>query len=90
MASNRKVTVTDEASGKSIDLPVVSGTDGEPSFDIKDLPSCLGYFTYDPGFSATAVCKSEITFIDGGKGVLRYRGYPIEQLAEHSTFLEVA
>jgi len=50
----------------------------------------LGYFTYDPGFTATASCTSKITFIDGGKGILRYRGYPIEQLSERSTFLEVA
>ena len=58
--------------------------------DIKALPSELGYFTYDPGFSATAACTSKITFIDGDKGILRYRGYPIEQLAERSTFVEVA
>ena len=54
------------------------------------LVIALGYFTYDPGFTATASCTSSITFIDGGKGILRYRGYPIEQLAENSDFLEVA
>ncbi|HLF31664.1 MAG TPA: citrate synthase [Xanthomonadales bacterium] len=88
--SDRKVSLTDEAAGKTIQLPVISGTQGEPTLDIKNLPSELGYFTYDPGFSATAACTSKITFIDGARGILRYRGYPIEQLAEHSTFLEVA
>jgi len=88
--SDKHVTVTDESSGESLELPVIEGTEGEPCLQIKALPSTLGYFTYDPGFTATASCTSEITFIDGGKGILRYRGYPIEQLAEKSTFLEVA
>ena len=88
--TGKTVRLTDEAAGKSIDLPVITGTQGEPTIDIKNLPGELGYFTYDPGFTATAACTSKITFIDGGKGILRYRGYPIEQLAEQSTFLEVA
>ncbi|MBT8040877.1 MAG: citrate synthase [Xanthomonadales bacterium] len=88
--SNKKVLISDKASGQQIELPVVRGTEGEPTLDIKGLPSGLGYFTYDPGFAATAACTSQITFIDGGKGILRYRGYPIEQLAERSTFVEVA
>ena len=88
--SNPRVVVTDESTGQSLELPVISGTEGEPTLQIKALPSTLGYFTYDPGFTATASCTSTITFIDGGKGILRYRGYPIEQLAEKSTFLEVA
>jgi citrate synthase len=88
--TDRKVFLTDESTGKRLDLPVIRGTEGEPTLDIKDLQATLGYFTYDPGFAATAACSSEITFIDGGKGILRYRGYPIEQLAEKSTFLEVA
>ncbi len=88
--SDKPVIVTDEASGKTLELPVVRGTEGEPTLSIKSLPKELGYFTYDPGFTATASCSSAITFIDGGKGILRYRGYPIEQLAEKSTFLEVA
>jgi citrate synthase len=88
--SEQRVTVTDESSGKSLELPVIKGTEGEPCLQIKALPSTLGYFTYDPGFTATASCTSKITFIDGGKGILRYRGYPIEQLAEKSSFLEVA
>ena len=88
--SDQRVVITDESSGQSLELPVISGTEGEPTLSIKALPSTLGYFTYDPGFTATASCTSKITYIDGGKGILRYRGYPIEQLAEKSTFLEVA
>ena len=88
--SEKHVLLTDEAAGKDLRLPVIEGTEGEPTLDIKALPSTLGYFTYDPGFSATAACTSKLTFIDGGKGILRYRGYPIEQLAGQSSFLEVA
>lgn len=88
--SDNRVVITDESSGQSLELPVIKGTVGEPTLQIKALPSTLGYFTYDPGFTATASCTSKITFIDGGKGVLQYRGYPIEQLAENSNFLEVA
>ncbi len=88
--SENRVIITDDSSGKSLELPVIKGVDGEPTLLIKSLPSTLGYFTYDPGFTATACCTSKITFIDGGKGILRYRGYPIEQLAENSSFLEVA
>jgi len=88
--SNNRVFITEESSGKELDLPVIAGTEGEPTLEVKMLPKTLGYFTYDPGFTATASCTSALTFIDGEKGVLRYRGYPIEQLAEKSTFLEVA
>ncbi len=88
--SDPRVIIKDESNGKSLELPVIRGTEGEPTLVIKSLPSALGYFTYDPGFTATASCTSSITFIDGGKGILRYRGYPIEQLAEKSDFLEVA
>jgi citrate synthase len=88
--SDSRVIITDESTGKSLELPVLKGTEGEPTLSIKALPSTLGYFTYDPGYTATASCTSKITFIDGGKGILRYRGYPIEQLAEKSSFLEVA
>lgn len=88
--SDQRVVITDEGNGKSLELPVIKGTEGEPCLQIKALPSTLGYFTYDPGFTATASCTSKITFIDGEKGILRYRGYPIEQLADKSTFLEVA
>ena len=88
--SEKPVVLTDQATGKSIELPVVRGTEGEPTLKIKAVPGELGYFTYDPGFTATASCTSGITFIDGGQGILRHRGYPIEQLAEQSSFLEVA
>ena len=83
------VTLTDNTSGKSIELPVLQPTHGNPVVDISSLPRELGYFTYDPGFVATASCQSTITFLDGGKGQLSYRGYPIEQLAEKCSFLEV-
>ena len=75
------LTLTDNASGKSIDLQVVQGTHGPPVVDIGALYRDFGYFTYDPGFVSTASCRSAITFIDGDQGVLLYRGYPIEQLA---------
>ena len=74
---------------KEYDLPVFSGSDGPNVVDIRKLYGEADVFTYDPGFTSTASCESEITFIDGDKGVLLYRGYPIDQLAEHSKFLEV-
>ncbi len=86
---NRTVTITDNSTGKKVDLPVLEGTCGPNTVDISKLYKELGYFTFDPGFVSTGSCKSEITFIDGDVGLLRYRGYPIEQLAEKSTFLEV-
>lgn len=73
--------------GKTIDLPIYSGTVGPDVIDVRSLTG-EGYFTYDPGFVSTAACESSITYIDGGKGVLLHRGYPIEQLAEKKTFLE--
>ena len=78
------------ASDKSVTLPVIQPVLGQPCIDIAKLPKETGCFTYDPGFGATASCKSAITYIDGDQGVLLYRGYPIEQLAEKSSFLEVA
>jgi len=75
--------------GKTSDLPVLSGTHGPDCIDVRGLYKDTGNFTYDPGYATTASCKSEITFIDGDEGVLLYRGYPIEQLAENSTYLEV-
>ena len=83
------VTITDNTSGKSIDCPVYEGTHGEPVFDCQGVSKELGMFTYDPAFTTTASCKSAITFIDGDQGILLHRGYPIEQLAEHSNYLEV-
>ena len=90
MAEQRVVTITDKSTGKSIECPVFTGTHGRDVLDIRRLPGELGYFTHDPGFAATSACRSTITFIDGGKGELLYRGYPIDQLAEKSSFLEVA
>lgn len=75
---------------QTVALPVLTGTLGNPCIDIAKLPKDTGCFTYDNGFTATAACKSAITYIDGDAGVLLYRGYPIEQLAEQSSFLEVA
>jgi citrate synthase len=71
-----------------VELPVHEGEHGPSAIDIRTLYKELGYFTYDPGFMSTASCSSAITYIDGDKGVLMYRGYPIEDLAEHSTYLE--
>ncbi len=82
--------VTLNAGDKSVALPVLKPTLGNDCIDISRLTKETGLFTYDSGFTATASCKSAITYIDGDNGVLLYRGYPIEQLAEHSSFLEVA
>ena len=76
--------------GKSVDLPVLSGTENEKGVDIAKLRQALGIITMDPGFMNTGSCQSAVTFIDGDLGILRYRGYPIEELAEKSTFLEVS
>ena len=82
-------TLTDNRSGKTYDLDVLKGTTGPDVIDVRKLYSETGLFTYDPGFTSTGSCQSDITFIDGEKGILRYRGYPIDQLAEKSNFLEV-
>src|SRR5919107_521525 len=76
--------------GKSISLPVIEGTENEKAFDIGKLRDQTGYVTLDRGYKNTGATKSAITFLDGETGILRYRGYPIEQLAEKSSFLEVA
>ena len=88
--SDRKATLTFNDTGKSIELDMLSGTEGPDTVDITSLYSQGKVFTYDPGFVSTASCNSSITYIDGNEGVLRYRGYPIEQLAEKSSFIEVA
>ncbi|MFC0675770.1 citrate synthase [Brachybacterium hainanense] len=77
-------------SGHDLDLPLVPAVEGNHGIDIAPLRKTTGSVTYDPGFMNTANTKSAITYIDGENGILRYRGYPIEQLAEHSTFLEVS
>ena len=75
---------------QTIELDTVIGSEGEQAIDIKPLRAKTGYITLDPGFVNTGSCESSITFIDGDKGILRYRGYPIEQLAQHSNFTEVS
>ena len=76
--------------GKTIDLPIYGGATGPDVIDIRKLYAETGAFTYDPAFTSTASCESQITFIDGDEGILLHRGYPIDQLAERSNFLEVA
>lgn len=88
--AEKSFTLTNNQNNQSIDLPAVTGSQGPTTVDISGLYKGLGVFTYDPGFMATASCDSAITYIDGDAGVLEYRGYPIEQLAEQSHFLEVA
>ena len=90
MSDNKTVVLSDSASGTQTELPVVAGSLGAPTIDIARLHKDTGYFTFDPGFVATASCRSAITYIDGDAGVLLYRGYPIEQLAKQSNFVEVA
>jgi citrate synthase len=88
--SEKLATLTFSDGTQPIDLPVLSGTLGPDVIDVRSLYGKTGKFTYDPGFMSTASCRSTITYIDGDEGILLYRGYPIEQLAEHCDFLEVA
>jgi citrate synthase len=81
-------TVTIES--ESLELPTIEGSEGEKAIDISKLRSSTGYVTLDNGFVNTSPCTSAITFLDGENGILRYRGYPIEQLAQHSSFIEVS
>lgn len=83
-------TVTLTYQGKTYEFEVQEGTCGEKAIDITTLRNTTGLITYDPGFMSTGSCKSQITFLDGEKGILLYRGYPIEQIAEKSSFLETA
>src|SRR5690349_15887739 len=83
------VTISVEGTNRSAKLPIMQGSIGPAVADIRKLYGDLGIFTYDPGYGATAACESKITYIDGDEGVLLYRGYPIEQLAEKSNFLEI-
>ena len=85
--SDKKATLSIDGMDEAIELPIYSGTLGPDVVDVGSLTG-KGMFTYDPGFVSTAACESQITFIDGGKGVLLHRGYPIEQLAEQSDYLE--
>jgi len=85
-SNNAKLFLPD---GQTIELPVVTGSENEKAIDISKLRSQTGHITLDPGYVNTGSCQSEITFLDGEKGILRYRGIPIEQLAEKASFVEV-
>ncbi len=88
--TQKKVNLSLSEDGRSTELPVLKGTLGPDVIDIRKLYAETDMFTFDPGYGATGSCESGLTFIDGDKGILLHRGYPIEQLAENSTFLEVA
>jgi len=86
MSENVKI----EFEGKIYEFPIVVGTEGEKAIDISNLRQMTGLITLDPGYANTGSCMSAITFMDGEKGILRYRGIPVEELAEHSSFIETA
>ncbi|MGD8339916.1 MAG: citrate synthase [Gammaproteobacteria bacterium] len=88
--TTKTYTLIHPDTGAETKFPVLTGTSGPPVIDVTGIYSGTGAFTFDPGFAATASCVSTVTYIDGEAGILQYRGYPIEQLAEHSTFIEVA
>ena len=87
--SDVKATLSFSDGSAKVELPIYKGTIGPDVIDIRKLYAQTGKFTYDPGFMSTAACDSSITYIDGDKGELLYRGYPIEQLAQKCDFLEV-
>ncbi len=88
-SQQKTFTLRDNVSGKSYDLPILDGSEGPSSIDIRNFYQQTGMFTYDPGFTSTASCSSAITYIDGENGILRHRGYAIEDLAENSDYLDV-
>ncbi|MEQ1774332.1 MAG: citrate/2-methylcitrate synthase, partial [Burkholderiales bacterium] len=91
MGMSEKLATLSFSDGKpSVDFPVYSGNEGPDVIDVRSLYGKTGMFTYDPGFMSTASCRSSITYIDGDVGILQYRGYPIEQLAETCSFLETS
>ncbi|HOO82520.1 MAG TPA: citrate synthase [Alphaproteobacteria bacterium] len=87
--SQNTFTLTNDETGESYKLPVLDGSTGPSVIDVRKLYAETGHFTYDPGFTSTGSCESRLTFIDGEKGILMHRGYSIEDLAEHSSYLEV-
>jgi len=87
--SDKKATLSFSDGSASVDFPVYDGTVGPQVIDIRKLYGQTGMFTYDPGFLSTASCSSSITYIDGDKGELLYRGYPIEQLAVNCDFMDI-
>ncbi|MDH5723112.1 MAG: citrate synthase [Alphaproteobacteria bacterium] len=88
--ADKTFTLINDETGEKYTLPVIEGTEGPPVLDIRKLYAETGHFTFDPSFTATGSCKSRLTFIDGEKGILMHRGYSIEDLAEKSSFTEVA
>src|SRR5574342_23480 len=91
MEKRDALTVVDQRTGKSYELPIANGT--IRAIDLRQIKTDeqdFGLMTYDPAFMNTASCRSRITFIDGDRGILRYRGYPIEELGQNSTYLETA
>ncbi len=88
-SSHETFTLIDDKTGKKYKIPVMEGSEGPRVLDIRNLHKQTGMFTYDPGFATTAPCKSKITYIDGDKGVLQYRGYSIDELAQKSDYMEV-
>jgi citrate synthase len=88
MSDKETVTLTDNSTGKSFDFPLLPGSVGPKVIDIRSLYADTGLFTYDPGYTSTGSCESQITYIDGDQGILLHRGYPIDQLAEQSDYLE--
>jgi len=87
--NDKRASIADQMTGTQFDLPIMEPVIGPRAVDVRKLYSDHGLFTYDPGFTSTASCESRITYIDGEKGILQHRGYPIEELAEKSDFLEV-
>ena len=87
--STKTYILLDPETGKQVELQSRSGTLGPEVLDVRSLYARTGMFTYDPGFGSTGACESKITYIDGDNGILLYRGYPVEQLAEKSSFMEV-
>ena len=88
-SGNEYVTLQDHSTGKNYDLPLLPGSIGPKVIDVRPLYAQTGHFTYDPGYTSTGSCESKITYIDGEEGILLHRGYPIEELAEQSSFLEL-
>ena len=86
---SKSFTLIDNVTGESYELPVIDGSVGPKVIDIRKLYSLTGHFTYDPGYTSTGSCESNITYIDGEEGILLYRGYPIHDLAQHCDYPEV-
>ena len=88
--TKKTITLTNNMDGSSLEFPILEGSVGPMAMDMSTLYPKTGLFSFDQGFMSTASCHSSLTYIDGDAGILRYRGYPIEQLAEKSNFLETA